>query len=411
MKLRNKSYRSKIKIHFIQQDSWVKPGEYLAWAERHGYEVSFTKCWLYEAVPEVVDADMLVVLGGHQSPATTKMECGYFDAEAEKALIRNCVDSGIMVIGVCLGAQLVSEALGATYSHSPEREIGPVKARLTDAGKSDPFFASFPDTFLAGEWHNDMPGLTEDSTIIAESDGCPRQIVRYGKYVYGFQTHMEFTNDIIAAGVKEAGDSLKSGGQFVQTPEQLLAFDYTEMNALLANFLEMLAEDYAHPESVAISYIMEKMLVFSNGNIHDIDHLIRVWTYAKTIGELEKLSQETQYILEVAAITHDIACPLCREKHGNTNGKHQEEEGALLVRDFLRGTGMSKAQIDRVAFLVGHHHTFGEINGMDYQILVEADYIANASENDYSKENMTNFMEKIMKTEAGKRLLKIIFNI
>ena len=127
MKLRNKSYRSKIKIHFIQQDSWVKPGEYLAWAERHGYEVSFTKCWLYEAVPEVVDADMLVVLGGHQSPATTKMECGYFDAEAEKALIRNCVDSGIMVIGVCLGAQLVSEALGATYSHSPEREIGPVR--------------------------------------------------------------------------------------------------------------------------------------------------------------------------------------------------------------------------------------------------------------------------------------------
>ena len=64
------------------------------------------------------------------------------------------------------------------------------------------------------------------------------------------------------------------------------------------------------------------------------------------------------------------------------------------MRDFLRGTGMSKAQIDRVAFLVGHHHTFGEINGMDYQILVEADYIANASENDYSKENMTNFMEK-----------------
>ena len=136
-----------------------------------------------------------------------------------------------------------------------------------------------------------------------------------------------------------------------------------------------------------------------------------MWTYAKTIGELEKLSKETQYILEVAAITHDIACPLCREKYGNTNGKYQEEEGALLVKDFLRGTGMSKAQIDRVAFLVGHHHTFVEINGIDYQILVEADYIANASENDYSKENMTNFMEKIMKTEAGKRLLKIIFNI
>ena len=77
---------------------------------------------------------------------------------------------------------------------------------------------------------------------------------------------------------------------------------------------------------MTISQIMEKMIAFSDGNIHDIDHLIRVWTYAKTIGELESLDQQMQYILEIAAITHDIACPLCRDKYGNTNGKHQETE-------------------------------------------------------------------------------------
>ena len=156
---------------------------------------------------------------------------------------------------------------------------------------------------------------------------------------------------------------------------------------------------------------MEKMLTFSNGNIHDIDHLIRVWTYAKTIGELEGLDSETQFTLEIAAITHDIACPLCREKYGNTNGKHQEEEGALMVRNFLTGTGMSEGQIDRIAFLVGHHHTFTGIDGMDYQILVEADYIANATENGYSKENVVNFMAKIMKTQSGKRLLTTVFGL
>ena len=69
-----------------------------------------------------------------------------------------------------------------------------------------------------------------------------------------------------------------------------------------------------------IAQIMEKMLAFSRGNLHDIDHLIRVWTYAKTIGELEGLDRETPLILEAAAITHDIACPLCREIYGNTNG-------------------------------------------------------------------------------------------
>ena len=104
---------------------------------------------------------------------------------------------------------------------------------------------------------------------------------------------------------------------------------------------------------MTIAQIMEKMIAFSEGNIHDITHLSCVWTYAKTIGELEGLDAETQFILEVAAITHDIACPLCRKKYGNTNGSYQEQEGAPLVREFLADTGMTTAQIDRVAIWWG----------------------------------------------------------
>ena len=160
---------------------------------------------------------------------------------------------------------------------------------------------------------------------------------------------------------------------------------------------------------MTIAEILRKMIAYSNGNIHDIDHLIRVWTYAKTIGELECIDKDTQFILEVAAITHDIACPLCREKYGNTNGKYQEEEGVPMTKAFLSDCGMSEGQIDRVAFLVGHHHTLQEIDSIDYQILIEADYIANATENRYSRENIENFMSKIMKTESGKRLTQDIF--
>ena len=157
-----------------------------------------------------------------------------------------------------------------------------------------------------------------------------------------------------------------------------------------------------------VAQIMEKMIAFSEGNIHDIDHLIRVWTYARTIGQLEGLDPETQYILEVAAITHDIACPLCREKYGNTNGKRQEEEGMPMVRTFLLDTGMTAAQIDRVAYLVGHHHTYQGIDGIDYQILIEADYIANASESGYARQNVETFLTKIMVTASGKRLAKAV---
>lgn len=162
---------------------------------------------------------------------------------------------------------------------------------------------------------------------------------------------------------------------------------------------------------MTIAQILNKMIAASNGNIHDIDHLLRVWAYARTIGELEGLDAETQYILEVAAITHDIACPLCREKYGNTNGKYQEQEGAVLVRAFLAGTGMTEDQIARVAYLVGHHHTLRDIHGMDYQSLIEADYIANASENGYAKESVIHFLNTIMKTASGRQLAASVLGI
>ena len=162
---------------------------------------------------------------------------------------------------------------------------------------------------------------------------------------------------------------------------------------------------------MTISQIMEKMISSSNGNIHDIEHLTHVWTYARTIGELEGLDREPQFILEVSAITHDIACPLCREKYGSASGKRQEEEGPALVRAFLADTDMTPAQIGRVAYLVGRHHTLHDIDGLDYQILIEADYIVNACEGGYDKETVRAFVEKFMRTGSGRRLARAVFQI
>lgn len=162
---------------------------------------------------------------------------------------------------------------------------------------------------------------------------------------------------------------------------------------------------------MTISNIMQKMIEYSNGNLHDINHFIKVWTYAKTIAEVENVDSEAQLFLEIAAITHDIACPFCREKYGNTNGKYQEIEGESLVRDFLKDTDISQEQIERIAYLVAHHHTFNNIDGIDYQILIEADYIVNAEESCYSKENIRNFSEKFFKTTTGINLLKSIYGL
>ena len=157
--------------------------------------------------------------------------------------------------------------------------------------------------------------------------------------------------------------------------------------------------------------IMEKMIVFSDGNLHDITHFMTVWTYARQIGEGEKLDARTRFVLEVAAIVHDIACPLCREKYGRADGSLQELESEPLVRAFLADTGMRGEDIDRVALLVRHHHTPGSVEGMDHRILIEADYIACAMENRFSREEILRFAQEATRTDAGRRILKETFGL
>lgn len=104
---------------------------------------------------------------------------------------------------------------------------------------------------------------------------------------------------------------------------------------------------------------------------------------AKTIGALEGLDKHTQKVLELAAVVHDISCPLCREKYGNTDGKNQELESPLLVEALFDGLPVECSDVERISWLVAHHHTYTNIDGPDHQILLEADFLVNAGESSY----------------------------
>lgn len=160
-----------------------------------------------------------------------------------------------------------------------------------------------------------------------------------------------------------------------------------------------------------IAQLTQKMIAHADGNIHDISHFLKVYAYAKTIGQCEGLDAQTQEILEAAAVVHDIACPLCRIKYGNTNGKNQELESPALVREFLKDSGLSEEAISRVAYLVGHHHTPAGADGLDYQILIEADYLVNADEGGHSKAKIQNALEHIFKTRTGSALLRAVYQL
>lgn len=181
-------------------------------------------------------------MGGPQSPDTTVEECPHFDVENEVGFISDVIEQGKHVLGVCLGAQLIGEALGARYEHSPNREIGVFPATLTKAGTLDPAVGKFPQTFMVGHWHGDMPGLTSEAEVLATSKGCPRQIVRYTPKVYGFQCHFEFTPEAIEGMIEHCSHELDEFANlpFVDSVEQLRAHDYGEMNRLLHEFLDQL---------------------------------------------------------------------------------------------------------------------------------------------------------------------------
>ena len=153
----------------------------------------------------------------------------------------------------------------------------------------------------------------------------------------------------------------------------------------------------------------QKMIDFYKGNLHDIAHFLKVWAMARTIGEREGLDSHTQEILELAAVVHDIACPLCREKYGNTNGKNQELESPPLVEAFFADLPVSRADIDRISWLVAHHHTYTDVEGIDYRILLEADFLVNAGESSYERSVIENFRERVFRTAAGLQLLDSIY--
>lgn len=231
-----------MRVHFIQHEDFENPGAYLDWALMRNHQVSFSKVHLFEALPANADSfDMLIVLGGPQSPDEDHINFPYYDPQAEQRLIQQAINANKIVVGICLGAQLIGASFGIGYSHSPYREIGNFPILLNEEGLKDDNIAHFGHSLTVGHWHNDMPNLTNDAVILAASQGCPRQIVRYSPLVYGFQCHLEFTQAIAQDIVNHENlAKLSTEYPFIQKAEDILAFDYQAMNNALWVFLDKL---------------------------------------------------------------------------------------------------------------------------------------------------------------------------
>ena len=153
------------------------------------------------------------------------------------------------------------------------------------------------------------------------------------------------------------------------------------------------------------------MIQLYSGDAKRIQHFCKVHSYAKLIAETENVDGKILFIIEAAALTHDIGIHLCEEKYGNCSGKLQEKEGPEIAEKLLGKLGFAQDVSDRVQYLIAHHHTYDNIDGVDYQILVEADFLVNIMEDGLSKEAASKAYHNIFKTESGKRICREMFDI
>ena len=160
-----------------------------------------------------------------------------------------------------------------------------------------------------------------------------------------------------------------------------------------------------------IDTLSRKMFAFNAGDAKRIQHLMKVHRFAQLIGRMEGLDEHTQTVLECAALVHDIGIRPAEAKYGSCTGKLQEQEGPAYARPMLEELGLDPADVDRSCYLVGHHHTYTGIDGADYQILVEADFLVNLYEDGVGPEGIRHARDAIFRTKAGLALCNEIYGI
>lgn len=160
---------------------------------------------------------------------------------------------------------------------------------------------------------------------------------------------------------------------------------------------------------ISVESILREAVAYDSPDVKRINHFLKVYSFAKMIGEGEHLSQKEQYILEVAAVLHDIGIRESERKYGSCDGKYQEIEGPIIARELLGRLNAEDEVVERVCFLIGHHHTYDQVDGPDYQILIEADFFVNAFEGEMGADAIRNVYGRIFRTETGKALFEKMY--
>ncbi len=232
------------RLHYIQHVPFETPGAILDWARSRGAEVSHTRVFLDEPFPSALDFDFLILMGG---PMSVHDEGQYPWLVEEKAFLKNILgedEDRIKILGICLGAQLLAEALGAEVFPNKYKEIGWFPIELTEAGRAHPLFRGWPSSFDVFHWHGETFSLPAGALRLARSEACENQAFLYEDRVLALQFHLEVTPELVAGLLEESASDL-TPGPYVQEPEaikgqpELYSFCHEKLFQLLDDFIRL----------------------------------------------------------------------------------------------------------------------------------------------------------------------------
>ncbi len=227
-----------MRIHSLQHVSFEDIGSMASDFRARGYTLSSTHWYRGDATPDLSSFDALIVMGG---PMGIYDEAVYPWLADEKILIKESIAAGKIVLGICLGAQLIADVLGGKVTRNVHKEIGWLPISVNPAAATHPIaqvFAHYPTVF---HWHGDTFALPPGAIHLASSEGCVNQAYAFQDRVYGFQFHLETTPASAQALIEHCGEDI-DGSRYTQSAEAILASDekFAQINRAMTEVIAII---------------------------------------------------------------------------------------------------------------------------------------------------------------------------
>jgi len=229
-----------MKIHYIQHVNFETPGAILEWAQRKGASVSHTFSFNNEPFPFLNDFDALVIMGG---PMNIYEDHKYSWLKEEKHFINKTLHFKKKILGICLGAQLLADVLGAQVYKNLETEIGISPVYLTKEIQNHSLFQNVPSSFMALHWHGDTFAIPKDAIRIAKNGVTPNQGFLYNNQALALQFHIEANENSLSNLLVNSQEDLKKTGPFIQS-EKIISTSFRKHQKAMKNILFNILDNF-----------------------------------------------------------------------------------------------------------------------------------------------------------------------